>query len=120
MGIAEVRYNNDKIMSLIVKLYRPIPDDMEKKHTINVYVSGKVNFDGGNSELEVMHIYYWLEYIFQKYESALLIHVDAIHHFVPQDDDNTDSESIYDDEIIYTDPTSDIYTKRVAAVVTRT
>ena len=97
MNIAEVRYNNDKIM-LIIKLYRPIPDDIEKKHTVNIFVKGKINFDGANSELEAEHIYYWLAYIFSKYKNRIIYNVQSIENG-EYCDDHTDAESIYDDDV---------------------
>ena len=94
MNIAEITYISGK--SLNVKLYRPKPEHLEKKITIKIYIKGKINFDGFNSQIEVDEAYYWLNYIFKKYQNEILIDKNSIKN---EADEDTDKESIYDDNI---------------------
>jgi hypothetical protein len=94
MNIAEITYISGK--SLNIKLYRHKPDHLEKKITIKIYIKGKINFDGFNSQIEVEEAYYWLNYIFKKYENIILIDKNSIKNEAEED---TDKESIYDDNI---------------------
>ena len=94
MNIAEITYISGK--SLNVKLYRPKPEHLEKKITIKIYIKGKINFDGFNSQIEVDEAYYWLNHIFKKYQNKILIDKHSIKNEV---DEDTDKESIYDDNI---------------------
>ena len=98
MGIAEMVYNTDRCFSLIVKFNRISPFDVEKQTTVKLLKKGKANWDGGNSELEVEELYYWLQYIYLKYKDEILFDVNVIE----ADDENTDSEapSIYDEELV--------------------
>lgn len=70
--ISEISFNSEKYAGLLVKFNRPIPDKKNKKLTIKILSSGKINFDGGNSELEVFEIYYWIQYIFHKYYDEII------------------------------------------------
>lgn len=65
--IGEISNNSERYPGILIKFNRPIPSKKNKKLTIKVLGSGKINFDGGNSELEVKELYYWLQYIFGKY-----------------------------------------------------
>jgi hypothetical protein len=86
MSIAEVVYNTDRCFSLIVKFYRPIPGDTTKKTTVKLLKKGKINFDGANSEAEVLELYYWLRYIYYTLSKDVLIDVSEIHnHYNPDD-----------------------------------
>ena len=71
MKIAEMSYNTDKCFCLIIKLYRPSILDKGKKTTIKLLKKGKVNFDGGNSQQEIIELYYWIQCVYQKHLSVL-------------------------------------------------
>ena len=72
MDIAEIQNNCERYFGLIIKFYRPIPWKKDKKTTIKILRSGKVNFDGGNSEDEIFELYYWLQwFILDKYEEIV-------------------------------------------------
>lgn len=73
LNIAEINYNTDKCFCLNLKFYRPMPGCSTKKTTVKLLKKGKINFDGGNSEYEMLELYYWLEYIYVKYASEILI-----------------------------------------------
>jgi len=78
LNIAEITYNTDKCFCLNLKFYRPIPDDIDKKTTVKLLKKGKINFDGGNSEYEMLELYHWLEYIYYTYKDKILVDTSAI------------------------------------------
>jgi hypothetical protein len=93
MNIAEIQNNCERYFGLIIKFYRPIPWKKDKKTTIKILRSGKVNFDGGNSEEEIFELYYWLQwFILMNYEKV-------VYDEDAPDSDSTDTsgyESLYD------------------------
>jgi hypothetical protein len=78
LNIAEITYNNDRCFCLILKLYRPMPNDKDKKTTVKLLKKGKINFDGGNSEYETLELYHWLEYIYSLYKDEILVDITKI------------------------------------------
>jgi hypothetical protein len=95
-AISEISFNSERYPGLLVKFLRPIPENPTKKITVKILSSGKINFDGCTSELEVTEIYYWLQYIFNKYWSEI-IHdsTEKLNEIISSDTDS-DYESIYD------------------------
>lgn len=98
IGIAEIQNNCERYFGLILKFHRPVPWKMNKRTTIKVLRSGKINIDGGNSIEEGLELYYWIESLFTKYKSNILYNK-------CDDDENSDeysvgsAVSIYDDDI---------------------
>jgi hypothetical protein len=98
IGIAEIQNNCERYFGLILKFHRPVPWKMNKRTTIKVLRSGKINIDGGNSIEEGLELYYWIEDLFTKYKSTIL-------YDKGDDDENSDAYSvgsavsIYDDDI---------------------
>lgn len=78
LNIAEVNYNTDKCFCLNIKFYRPMPNDPLKKTTVKLLKKGKINFDGANSEYEVLELYYWIRYIYSTFKDKILIDVNSI------------------------------------------
>lgn len=96
MNIAEIQNNCERYFGLIIKFYRPIPWKADKKTTIKILRSGKVNFDGGNSEEEIFEMYYWLQWFLIKHYSEVVY---------SGDDEDCDSDtsgyiSLYDGDVI--------------------
>ena len=58
--------------------------------------SGKINFDGANSELEVLEMFHWLNLIFTKYWDEIIY--DPEKDRVCISDDSEYYESLYDSE----------------------
>lgn len=77
-NIAEINYNTDKCFCLTLKFYRPMPYDLDKKTTVKLLKKGKINFDGGNSELEMLELYNWLEHCYNKYHDDILVDYSSI------------------------------------------
>jgi len=101
-GISEINNNCERYPALIIKINRPIPSKKDKKITIKIPSSGKINFDGGNSELEIMEIYHWLQYIFKKYNDYIIFDSTkklTLQNIETSSSDNEEYDSIYDDDI---------------------
>lgn len=95
--ISEINNNSERNPGLLVKFNRPIPNKSNKKITIKILSSGKINFDGGNSELEVFELLHWLKYIFIKYWDEI-IYDPSKHSYEVNSEDTEQYESIYDSE----------------------
>jgi TATA-box binding protein (TBP) (component of TFIID and TFIIIB) len=87
--------NTDSYPGLVVKFNRPIPSKENKKITIKILSSGKINFDGNNSELEAYEMYYWVQFILLKYQNEVIHNPKKYQAFISDDDEY---ESIYDSE----------------------
>jgi len=98
MNIAEMTYNTDRCFCLIIKFYRPSILDPKKKTTVKLLKKGKINFDGGNSQQEVEELYYWLQYIYNKYKDEILFDVRDITRDASSDTSDCSAPSIYDDD----------------------
>lgn len=89
LNIAEITYNTDRCFSLILKFYRPTKSDMNKKTTVKLLKrGGKINFDGGNSELEILELYYWIQYIYTLHQKDIIVDVSKIKNEYNIDDYN--------------------------------
>jgi hypothetical protein len=97
LNIAEMTYNTDRCFCLIIKFYRPSSADKSKKTTVKLLKKGKINFDGGNSQQEVEELYFWLEYIYNKYKSEILFDIRHIKNEYNSDTSDCDAISIYSD-----------------------
>lgn len=78
MNIAEINYNTDKCFCLNIKFYRPMPNDLKKKTTVKLLKKGKINFDGGNSEYEMLELYHWLKYLYSTFSDEILVDIRQI------------------------------------------
>jgi hypothetical protein len=94
MKIAGISNNTEKSGGLLLKFDRPIPDKPNKKMTLKIMSTGKFNFDGCNSELEVWELYYWLHNIFRRHMDDIVFNRKRLNTLVPSDDEGYDS--IYD------------------------
>jgi hypothetical protein len=102
VGLAEIQNNCERYFGLIIKFYRPVPWKLEKRTTIKILRSGKINFDGGNSEEELRELYYWLEFMFFRYYSEVIYDPEHIDLF---SSGNESGESIYDEDLSNIEPT---------------
>ena len=94
--ISEINNNPERYPGLLIKFNRPIPSKENKKITVKILSSGKINFDGGNSELEIYELYYWLQHIFIKYWNEI-IYNPLLYPFEIVSSDSDEYESIYSD-----------------------
>jgi len=98
IGIAEIQNNCERYFGLILKFYRPVPWKMNKRTTIKILRSGKINIDGSNSVEESYELYHWLEYIFTKNFETIL-HNPEIIESDSEEYDIGSGESVYDDDL---------------------
>lgn len=96
LSISEITNNSERYPGILVKFNKPIPNKENKKITIKILSSGKINFDGANSELEVKELYYWLQYILYKYWPEISFDPQKFYKEVVSSD-SEDYQSIYDD-----------------------
>lgn len=94
--ISEISLNGERYPGLLVKFNRPIPGKENKKLTVKILSSGKLNFDGSSSEVEVYEIYYYLQYIFIKYWTEITFDSLAANEEIVSDDSEEGYISIYD------------------------
>lgn len=94
--ISEISLNGERYPGLLVKFLRSIPGKTNKKLTIKILSSGKINIDGATSELEVFEIYHWLQYIFLKYWDEITFDSGKQMEEIVSDDSDTGYLSIYD------------------------
>ncbi len=95
MHIVEILNNNEQSSGLLVKMARPRPYKKNKTLTIKILPSGKINFDGGNSHLEIKEAYWWLQAFLAEHEKMLLIDKRTIDS---DDESDCSCASIYDDD----------------------
>ena len=102
--IAYVIYNSERFSGLIIKFKRPIQHytSPDKKVTIKVMMSGKINFDGGNSEIEIRELYYWIKNFFCSVRDKIFVNINNVNPSICLKGDNDENcsdsgESIYDD-----------------------
>jgi hypothetical protein len=98
IGIAEIQNNCERYFGLILKFYRPVLWKMNKRTTIKILRSGKINIDGGNSEEEAYELYHWLESIFVDFQASIIFDKSIVDG-ESSDYDCGSGESIYDDEL---------------------
>lgn len=98
MNIAEMTYNADRCVSLIIKFYRPNMIKPKKKTTVKLLKKGKINFDGGNSEQEIIELYNWLQYIYNLYFDKVIFDVRNITTNSDSDTSENSDISIYSDD----------------------
>jgi hypothetical protein len=82
---------------MLLKFHRPIPEKNNKKITVKLQYGGIVNLDGCNSEIEAVELYYWLQYMFQKYWDIIMFDPSKIKNIEYSSDDGY--ESLYDDDM---------------------
>jgi len=71
MPIKKPRCNRQKTSGILVKFDRYSEPNI-KDLTIRILTSGKITFNGSNSEVEVLNSYWWLNFIFAKYYEEVI------------------------------------------------
>ena len=94
--ISEISLNEERYPPILIKFIRPIPNNDQKKLTVKILSSGKINIDGSTSELEVYEIYQWIQYIFNKYWNEIVYDCKEAVDEIISDDSESGYESIYD------------------------
>jgi hypothetical protein len=97
--ISEISLNIEGYSGLLIKCLKPLSNNNDKKITIKILSSGKINLDGFSSELEVIEIYYWLQYIFYKYWDEIVYDRSKFVEETYSDYSRSGFESIYDSDL---------------------
>jgi TATA-box binding protein (TBP) (component of TFIID and TFIIIB) len=87
--MSHIRYDQEKYPGFIIKIKTPRPSDPQKKTTIKLFMSGKIDIDGANNREEAEYIYWWLNSLFTK------------NRYLSYNPDDPSEES--DDEYSWTD-----------------
>jgi len=96
---SEITNNLERYSGILLKFSRPIPEKPNKKITIKILCNGKLSFDGCNSEIEVLELYNWLQYLFKKYWNYIVFDpTKAVNCGYVSADSEDGYESIYDDD----------------------
>lgn len=96
-NISEIDNKCERSPGLHIKFIRPIPGKENKRLTIKILSSGKINFDGANSELDVYESYYWLQYLFNKYWDEIIYDTNFVN-YIEVSSDSEDYLSLYDSD----------------------
>lgn len=62
--LSHIKYDPEKYPGFLIKIKTPNANNPDKRTTIKVFPSGKINIDGANNKTEAQFIYYWLNYLF--------------------------------------------------------
>lgn len=88
--LSHIKYDPEKYPGFLIKIKTPNEKKPDKKTTIKIFPSGKVNIDGANNRTEAEYIYYWL--------NSLLVDNPKLLYNPNEIDDDVDSEFSSDDE----------------------
>jgi len=88
--LSHIKYDPEKYPGFLIKIKTPNIADQNKKTTIKIFPSGKINIDGANSKSEAEFIYYWLNYVFST--NPELIYNDDFDYNAPDSEFSSDSE----------------------------
>jgi hypothetical protein len=62
--LSHIKFDPEKYPGFIIKIKTPLPDNREKRTTIKLFKSGKIDIDGANNRQEAEFIYLWLNSLF--------------------------------------------------------
>jgi len=89
--LSHFKYDPEKYSGFIIKVKTPRFNNTNKRTTIKIFPSGKINIDGAPSYAYAEFIYWWLNHIFV--ENPKLIYIASEFNY-----DDTDSEFSEDSE----------------------
>lgn len=64
--LSHIKCDLEKYPGMLIKLKTPNEKKKDKKTTVKIFPSGKINVDGANTREEAEYIYYWLNYLFSQ------------------------------------------------------
>jgi hypothetical protein len=88
--LSHIKYDPEKYPGFLIKIKTPNSVDQNKKTTIKIFPSGKINIDGANSRSEAEFIYYWLNHVF--YTNSELVYCEEFNYDGPDSEFSSDSE----------------------------
>lgn len=69
--LSHFKYDPEKYPGFIIKIKSPLEGEPNKKTTIKIFPSGKINIDGANNREEADFIYYWLNNLLHLQENIV-------------------------------------------------
>jgi Transcription factor TFIID (or TATA-binding protein, TBP) len=84
--MSHIRYDQEKYPGFIIKIKTPTAKNPQKKTTIKLFMSGKIDIDGANNRKEADYIYWWLNSLFVN---------NRILSYNPDDPSEDDEEDLY-------------------------
>jgi hypothetical protein len=93
ISIISVQHTTERFSGLIIRFDRPDLLKSDKRSTIKILSSGKINIDGANSDLDAQYLYLILQDLMLKYLDRCLYDVTAQPNDVDFDSDDGDDES---------------------------
>ena len=91
--LAGFRFDAEKYAGLLLYVKTPTPANPQKRTTVKIFNSGKINIDGANNKTEADNIRWWINHILTE-NTRLIYAIDYIHN--ASDDEFSES----DDEIV--------------------
>jgi len=64
--LSHIKYDPEKYPGFLIKVKTPNNAKKDKRTTIKIFPSGKINIDGANNRIESEFIYYWLNNLFHE------------------------------------------------------
>ncbi len=58
--MSDIKYDQDKYPGFLIYVKTPTTENMNKRTTVKIFPSGKINIDGANDIHEATFIYWWL------------------------------------------------------------
>lgn len=74
--LSYIKYDPEKYPGFLIKVKTPNMNENDKRTTIKIFPSGKINIDGANNRSEAEFIYYWLNNLF--YENKFIYNVNDL------------------------------------------
>lgn len=71
--LSHIKYDPEKYPGFLIKIKTPNHENLNKRTTIKIFPSGKINIDGANNKMEAEFIYYWLNYLFSVHDEFTFI-----------------------------------------------
>jgi hypothetical protein len=91
--VAGFKLDTEKYAGLLIYVKTPLPNDPDKRTTVKIFPSGKINIDGANNRSDALDIYWWLNHILVNNKQFIYAN-DYIH------DGSDDEFSESDEEVI--------------------
>lgn len=96
--ISDVKYSGEETR-LSIKFSTPIAKKIKKKARVNIFTGGKINILGAFDETVTKQIFHFLQELFDRYYTVLVVHPDSDEEYELIDDY---SDNIENDIDIYT------------------
>lgn len=109
--LSYIRYDSERYNGFLIKIKTPTKAKPDKKTTVKIFASGKINIDGDNDRAEAELIYLWLNKLFVTNPDLLYRKGEHAHQGPDPEfpDEVPDDEDDDDDEDMDLEPMDDAY-----------